>query len=77
MNFNYFYSLFYLFKLSINYILKNINDFNFLYYFMCSIGNFFKFLFSKKNFLINETGDLHQKFASKHKIPLTGGILIF
>ena len=43
---------------------------------MCSIGNFFKFYLVKK-FLINETGDLHQKFASKHKIPLTGGILIF
>ena len=33
--------------------------------------------FLKKNILINETGDLHQKFASKSKIPLTGGIFIF
>ena len=33
-------------------------------------------LFLKKNFLINETGDRHQKFASKSKIPLTGGIFL-
>ena len=31
----------------------------------------------KKNILINITGDRHQKFASKIKIPLTGGIFIF
>lgn len=30
--------------------------------------------FKKKNLLISETGDFHQKFASKQKIPLTGGI---
>ena len=29
------------------------------------------------NFLVSETGDRHQKFASKKKIPLTGGIFIF
>ena len=33
--------------------------------------------FIKKNILINITGDVHQKFASKLKIPLTGGIFIF
>ena len=33
--------------------------------------------FIKKNILINITGDIHQKFASKLKIPLTGGIFIF
>lgn len=33
--------------------------------------------FKKKNFLISETGDFHQKFASKQKIPLTGGIFFF
>tara|TARA_B110000114_G_C15081379_1_gene394177 strand:+ start:1513 stop:2460 length:948 start_codon:yes stop_codon:yes gene_type:complete len=27
--------------------------------------------------LINETGDIHQKFASKTQIPLTGGLFIF
>ena len=34
-------------------------------------------LIKKKNFLISETGDFHQKFASKQKIPLTGGIFFF
>ena len=33
--------------------------------------------FKKKNFLISETGDFHQKFASKQKIPLTGGIFFY
>tara|TARA_B100001093_G_scaffold507069_1_gene567030 strand:- start:611 stop:1630 length:1020 start_codon:yes stop_codon:yes gene_type:complete len=37
---------------------------------------FNKFLLHKK-ILINETGDIHQKFASKTKIPLTGGLFIF
>ena len=31
----------------------------------------------KKNILLNETGDKHQKFASNLKIPLTGGIFLF
>mgnify|MGYP006149862605 FL=1 len=35
-----------------------------------------KFLL-KKNILLNETGDIHQKFSSKSKIPLTGGFLYF
>ena len=35
-----------------------------------------KFLLRKK-FLISITGDVHQKFASYSKVPLTGGILIF
>ena len=33
--------------------------------------------FLKKGILINETGDLHQKFSSKSTVPLTGGIFIF
>ena len=33
--------------------------------------------FIKKNILLSETGDNHQKYASKNKIPLTGGILLF
>ncbi len=37
---------------------------------------FNKFLL-KKNFLISITGDVHQKFTSYSKVPLTGGILIF
>ena len=35
-----------------------------------------KFLI-KNNILINETGDLHQKFSSKFSVPLTGGVFIF
>ena len=35
-----------------------------------------KFLL-KTNILINETGDVHQKFSSKSSVPLTGGIFIF
>ena len=31
----------------------------------------------KKNFLLSETGDIHQKFTSKNKIPLTGGIFFY
>ncbi len=33
--------------------------------------------FIKENILLSETGDNHQKYASKNKIPLTGGILLF
>ena len=35
-----------------------------------------KYLINRK-FLISETGDKHQKFASKIETPLTGGTLIF
>ncbi len=35
-----------------------------------------KYLINRK-FLISETGDKHQKFASKINTPLTGGVLIF
>ena len=31
----------------------------------------------KNNYLLSETGDNHQKFASNTKIPLTGGIFIY
>ena len=34
-------------------------------------------LLLKKKTLINETGDIHQKFSSKSSVPLTGGIFIF
>ena len=33
--------------------------------------------FIKQKLLLSETGDVHQKFASKSKVPLTGGIVIF
>jgi len=32
--------------------------------------------FTNHNILISETGDRHQKFASKDKVPLTGGIFL-
>ena len=35
-----------------------------------------KFLL-EKNILLNDTGDIHQKLASRSKVPLTGGIFIF
>ena len=45
----------------------------FLTFFLLLIN---KFLI-KKNILISETGDKHQKFASKDKVPLTGGFFLF
>ena len=44
-----------------------------LTFFLILVNNFF----IKKNILISETGDKHQKFASKEKVPLTGGIFLF
>ena len=52
---------------------------NFLIYlsvltiFLLSTNKFF----INYNILISETGDRHQKFASKDKVPLTGGIFLF
>ena len=40
--------------------------------FILLINKYFKY----RQILISETGDIHQKFASKSKIPLTGGIFI-
>ena len=37
----------------------------------------YKSIFTKKKILISETGDIHQKFASKSMVPLTGGLFIF
>ncbi len=50
----------------------------YLYLIFLIIFSFFlnRFVYSKK-ILLSETGDNHQKFSSKQKIPLTGGILIF
>ncbi len=33
--------------------------------------------FKNNNILLSETGDRHQKFATKDKVPLTGGIFLF
>jgi UDP-N-acetylmuramyl pentapeptide phosphotransferase/UDP-N-acetylglucosamine-1-phosphate transferase len=50
----------------------------FLYSLLILIVTLFlnKFLI-KKNFLVSFTGDRHQKFTSKSKIPLTGGMFLF
>jgi len=50
----------------------------FLYLLILSILTFIinQFLL-KKNLLISITGDIHQKFASYSKVPLTGGAFIF
>lgn len=48
------------------------------FYFFCIVLIIFlNFFLKKKDYLISETGDLHQKFSSKNKVPLTGGIFIF
>ena len=39
--------------------------------------SFFNRFCMKNNYLVSETGDGHQKFASKTKTPLTGGIFIY
>ena len=38
---------------------------------------FFNKFLLKKRFLINESGDLHQKFTTIRKVPLSGGLLYF
>ena len=55
---------------------------NYLYYLFLPTVIFFivfflNFLLIKKNFLLSQTGDPHQKFANKKNIPLIGGILIY
>jgi len=35
------------------------------------------FFFKKKNFLLNETGEVHQNFSSNKKVLLTGGLFIY
>ena len=51
-----------------------------IYIYLFSLIIFILFVnkfFLQKKILINETGDIHQKFASKTQIPLTGGLFIF
>ena len=52
---------------------------NYLYYltFLSLFILILNFYLKKKNFLISETGDNHQTYASNNKIPLTGGIFIY
>jgi UDP-N-acetylmuramyl pentapeptide phosphotransferase/UDP-N-acetylglucosamine-1-phosphate transferase len=49
-----------------------------LYLFLILIFLYFiNRIFLKYNFLVSETGDRHQRFTSKNKIPLSGGIFLF
>ena len=51
-----------------------------IFFYILTLLIFFLFInkfFLKKKILINETGDVHQKFASKSTVPLTGGLFIF
>ena len=52
----------------------NILLYLFLLTFILLLTNKF---FISSNVLVSETGDRHQKFASKDKVPLTGGIFLF
>ena len=45
--------------------------------FLIFLAFYLNYFLVKKNILISETGDIHQKFTSKSKVPLTGGILFF
>ena len=50
----------------------------FFYFFLLTLFVFIlNSFFIKQKLLLSETGDVHQKFASKSKVPLTGGIVIF
>ena len=37
---------------------------------------FINFVFKRKSFLLNYTGEKHQKFTTKEKIPLSGGFIL-
>ena len=52
-------------------------NFILFFFFLIIISLFLNRYLIKKNFLINVTGDNHQKFASKNKVPLIGGIILF
>jgi UDP-N-acetylmuramyl pentapeptide phosphotransferase/UDP-N-acetylglucosamine-1-phosphate transferase len=49
----------------------------FYIFFLLFVTFSINYILKKKNFLISETGDRHQKFASVSKVPLSGGIFLF
>ena len=51
--------------LSVNYMLKKLNEFFNLFIILNIIFIINKLFFYKKNFLVSETGDRHQKFVSE------------
>ena len=78
LGFNFFKSLFCLITLSLNFMLKK-NDMFFFNLFKLNNINYLIFMqyLKKKKILLSETGEIHQKFASKNKVPLLGGAYLF
>lgn len=56
-----------------------INSFNYIFLptIITILAIVLNLVLIKKNFLLSQTGDPHQKFANKKNIPLVGGILIY
>jgi UDP-N-acetylmuramyl pentapeptide phosphotransferase/UDP-N-acetylglucosamine-1-phosphate transferase len=52
-----------------------------IFYIYLFLVSFIILMFNKyclsKNILISESGDIHQKFATVSKVPLTGGIILY
>lgn len=49
---------------------------NYIYIFFVLILLIINFFLIKKNFLLNYTGQKHQVYTNKNKVPLSGGILL-
>ena len=47
-----------------------------LFFLILSLGLILSYVSIKKNFLLNLTGDAHQKFTSSESVPLLGGIIL-
>jgi len=47
-----------------------------LFFLILSLGLILNYICIKKNFLLNLTGDAHQKFTSSESVPLLGGIIL-
>ena len=47
-----------------------------LFFLILSLGLILSYVSIKKNFLLNLTGDTHQKFTSSESVPLLGGIIL-
>lgn len=54
-------------------MINKIYYFPFLIIFISIILNFIS---SKKKWILNQNGSLHQEFFGKFKVPLTGGIIL-
>ena len=47
-----------------------------LFFLILSLGLILNCICIKKNFLLNLTGNAHQKFTSSESVPLLGGIIL-